>query len=166
MTRVRMTGRRARLLTAATALALLSPLASCSSASTAVEACMGKQAVSATTGELEGTYTGEAHAKGVKITLKASDTGTGGTVTVRNWPTGSWYKSELGATFDGSGTWDVLSGTGSDEYGHVQLSFTEPERFLQDDTLDSLSIAKDSQRIYLYEDDDPDVCPTFRLRRT
>ncbi|MCZ0207834.1 hypothetical protein [Streptomyces achromogenes] len=165
MTRVRMAGRRARLLTAATALALLSPLASCSSASTAVEACMGKQAVSATTGELEGTYTGEAHAKGVKITLKASDTGTGGTVTVRNWPTGSWYKSELGATFDGSGTWDVLSGTGSDEYGHVQLSFTEPERFLQDDTLDSLSIAKDSQRIYLYEDDDPDVCPTFRLRR-
>ncbi|MDN3260130.1 hypothetical protein QWJ26_09980 [Streptomyces sp. CSDS2] len=166
MTRVSPTGGGARLVTAAAVLALLSPLSGCSSASTAVEACMGKQAVSATTGELEGTYTGEAHAKGVEITLKASDTGTGGTVTVRNWPTGSWYRSELGPTFDGSGTWDVLSGAGSDDYGQVKLSFTEPERFLQDDTLDSLSIAKDSERLYLYEDDDPDVCPTFRLRRT
>ncbi|MEU7557040.1 hypothetical protein [Streptomyces eurythermus] len=166
MTRVPLTGGGARLVTAAAALVLLSPLAGCSSAATAVEACMGKQALSATSGELAGTYVGEAHAKGVTLTLEASDDSTGGKVTVRNWPTGSWYRSELGSTFDGSGTWDVLSGTGSDEYGHVQLSFTEPERFLQDDTLDSLSIAKDSQRMYLYEDDDPDVCPTFRLRRT
>ncbi|GHH02555.1 hypothetical protein [Streptomyces rubradiris] len=142
MTRVSLTGGGARLVTAAAALVLLSPLAGCSSAATAVEACMGKRAVSATSGELAGTYVGEAHAKGVTLTLEASDDGTGGKVTVRNWP------------------------TGSDEYGHVRLSFTEPERFLQEDTLDSLSIAKDSRRMYLYEDDDPEVCPTFRLRRT
>ncbi|MFF9022383.1 hypothetical protein [Streptomyces eurythermus] len=166
MSRVRMAGRRARPLTAATVLALLSPLASCSSASTAVEACMGKQAVSATTGELEGTYTGEAHAKGVEITLKASDTGTGGTVTVRDWPTGAWYKSELGETFDGSGTWDVEGGHRPGDHAQVHLSFTEPELFLRDYTVDMLSIAEDSQRMYLYEDYDPDVCPTFRLRRT
>ncbi|MEU1010231.1 hypothetical protein [Streptomyces sp. NPDC005890] len=166
MSRVLPAGKRPRLVTAAAVLGLLSPLAACSSASTAVEACMGKQATSATSGELEGTYVGEADAKGVTITLKASDKGTGGTVTVRHWPTGSWYKSELGDTFDGSGTWDVVGGTGSDAYGQVHLSFTEPKRFLQDDTLDSLSIAEDGERVYLYEDDDPDVCPKFRLRPT
>ncbi|MGV9761617.1 hypothetical protein ACWDUC_38250 [Streptomyces tricolor] len=153
-------------LTSVVVLGLLPPLAACSSASTAVEACMAKQAVSVTSGEVEGTYVGEDDAEGVKITLKASDTGTGGTVTVHNWPTGSWYKGELGDTFDGSGTWDVVGGNSSDEYGRVRLSFTEPERFLRDDTLDSLSVATDSERTYLYEDDDPDVCPAFRLRLT
>jgi hypothetical protein len=159
-----MPARRARLLTAAAVLALLSPLTSCSSASTAVEACMGKQAASATTGEVEGTYVGEADAKGVKITLKASGTDTGGTVTVRDWPTGDWYRSELGETFDGSGTWDVEGGYEAGDQARVHLSFTEPELFLRDYTVDMLSVATDSERTYLYEDDDPDVCPKFRLR--
>ncbi|MBP2053451.1 hypothetical protein J2Z21_006444 [Streptomyces griseochromogenes] len=148
-------------------LALLSPLVGCSSASTAVEACMAKQATSATSGELAGTYAGEGDAKGATITLKASDSKPGGgTVTVHHWPTGNWHKSELGDTFDGSGTWDVEGSTGSDEYAKVSLSFTEPELFLPDDTLDALSIAIDSKRTFLYEDDDPDVCPNFRLRLT
>ncbi|MBL1107290.1 hypothetical protein JK361_22235 [Streptomyces sp. 5-8] len=159
-------GGPARAWTAVAMLTLLTPLAGCSSASTAVEACMGRQAKSATSGELAGTYAGEAHAEGATITLKASDTGTGGTVTVHHWPTGDWYESELGATFDGSGTWDVVGGSRPGEYGQVRLSLTEPEPFLNGDTLDSLSIAKDSERTYLYEDDDPDVCPTFRLRLT
>ncbi|MEU1402147.1 hypothetical protein ABZ471_07225 [Streptomyces sp. NPDC005728] len=164
MSRVLMAGRRPRLVTAAGVLGLLSPLAGCSSASTAVEACMAKQAASATSGELAGTYVGEDHAKGATITLKASDTRTGGTVTVHNWPTGDWYKSELGDTFDGSGTWDVVGDTRPGEYVQVHLSITEPELFLRDHTVDSLSIATDSKRTFLYEDDDPDTCPIFRLR--
>lgn len=33
-----------------------------------------------------------------------------------------------------------------------------------DDTLDSLSIAEGDGHLYVYADDDPDVCPAFRLR--
>ncbi|MEU3828296.1 hypothetical protein [Streptomyces sp. SID161] len=166
MSRVLMTGGRPRLVTAAAVLGLLTPLAACSSASTAVEACMARQAESATSGEVAGTYRGEAQAKGATITLRASDSGTGGTVTVHDWPTGDWYRSELGDTFDGSGTWDVAGGYGAGDPGQVRLSFTAPELFLRGYTVDSLSIAADSERTYLYEDDDPDVCPAFRLRRT
>ncbi|MFJ4322332.1 hypothetical protein ACIP3A_04320 [Streptomyces tricolor] len=159
-------GRRPRLAAAAAALGLLAPLAACSSASTAVEACMAQQAVSATSGEVEGTYLGEGDAEGVKLTLKASDTRTGGTVTVHHWPTGDWYESELGETFDGSGTWDVEGGTRPGDHARVHLSFTAPELFLRGYTLDMLSVATDAERTYLYEDDDPDVCPAFRLRLT
>ncbi|MFG3152106.1 hypothetical protein ACGF7W_08655 [Streptomyces sp. NPDC048219] len=42
--------------------------------------------------------------------------------------------------------------------------YTAPERFLDGDTLDSLSIAGGDGRTYLYADGDPDVCPAFRLR--
>ncbi|MEU5536712.1 hypothetical protein [Streptomyces sp. NPDC020362] len=164
MSRVLVTGGRPRLVTTVAVLALLSPLAACSSASSAVEACMGKQAASATSGELAGTYRGEGDAEGATITLKASDSKPGGTVTVHHWPTGSWHKSELGDTFDGSGTWDVAGGTGSGDHAQVRLSFTKPELFLHGDTLDSLSIAMDGKRTFLYQDDDPDVCPKFRLR--
>jgi hypothetical protein len=152
---------------AATAvLALLSSLAGCSSAATAVEACMAKQAVSGTPGELAGTYVGQAHAKGATITLKASDSKPGGTVTVHDWPAGDWHEDTLGKTFDGSGTWTVAGGDRAGDYAQVRLSLTEPELFLRGDTLDSLSIATGSGRTFLYEDDDPDVCPAFRLRRT
>ncbi|MEU2717510.1 hypothetical protein [Streptomyces sp. NPDC007205] len=166
MSRVLPAGRLLRWMTAVAVPALLSPLAGCSSASTAVEACMAKQADSATPGELAGTYGGEGDAKGATITLRASGSKPGGTVTVHHWPTGDWYKRELGATFNGSGSWSVQSGTGSEAHARVQLSFTEPRTFLNGDTLDKLSIAMDSERTYLYEDDDPDVCPKFRLRMT
>lgn len=127
---------------------------------------MGKQAVSATSGELAGTYVGEGHAKGATITLKTSGGKPGGTVTVHDWPTGDWYRGELGDTFDGKGTWDVEGGTRSGEHAQVHLFITEPRLFLRGYTLDALSIATDSKRTHLYEDDDPDVCPAFRLRLT
>ncbi|MFJ9197026.1 hypothetical protein [Streptomyces flaveolus] len=157
---------RVRLPAAAAALALLTCLPGCSSAPTAVDACMGKQAVGATSGQLAGTYRGEGDAKDVTLTLKASTTKPGsGTVTVHHWPTGDWYRSELGENFDGSGTWSVVQGgTPATEFAHVSLSFTAPQRFLDGDTLDSLSIADGDGRTYLYAGDDPDVCPAFRLR--
>ncbi|QGV77312.1 hypothetical protein [Streptomyces ficellus] len=157
---------RARLTVTAVVLALLSCLPACSSASTAVEGCMGKQAVGATSGELAGTYRGEGDAEGVTLTLEASESEPGsGTVTVHDWPAGDWYRSELGAAFDGSGTWSVVQGgTSATEYAHLSLSFSAPERFLDGDTLDSLSIAEGDGRTYLYAEDDPDVCPAFRLR--
>lgn len=81
------------------------------------------------------------------------------------WPTGDWYRSELGESFDGSGTWSVVQGgTSATEFAHLSLSFTAPERFLDGDTLDALSIAEGDGRTYLYAEDDPDVCPAFRLR--
>ncbi|PZT68965.1 hypothetical protein DN402_16335 [Streptomyces sp. SW4] len=140
---------------------LLTCLPGCSSVSTAVEGCMGKQAVGATSGELAGTYRGEGDAEGVTLILEASESEPGsGTVTVNNWPTGDWYRSELGETFDGSGTWSVIQGgTSATEFARLSLSFTAPERFLDGDTLDSLSIAQGDRRTYLYADDDPDVCP-------
>ncbi|MFI8952253.1 hypothetical protein ACIGO6_37965 [Streptomyces sp. NPDC053750] len=158
---------RVRLPAAAAVLALLTCLPGCSSAPTAVEGCMGKQAVGATLGQLIGTYRGEGDAEGVTLTLKASKNKPGsGTVTVHDWPTGDWYQSELGETFDGSGIWSVVQGgTSATEFAHVSLSFTAPERFLNGDTLDSLSIAQGNGRTYLYADDDPDVCPAFRLWR-
>ncbi|MHC3391095.1 hypothetical protein ACLQ2E_16815 [Streptomyces lavendulocolor] len=157
---------RARPLAAAAVLALLTCLPGCSSASTAVEGCMGKQAVGATSGELAGTYRGEGDAEGVTLALKASESEPGsGTVTVRDWPTGDWYRSELGESFDGSGTWSMVQGgTSATEFAHLSLSFTTPKRFLDGDTLDSLSIAEGDGRIHLYAEDDPDVCPAFRLR--
>jgi hypothetical protein len=157
---------RVRLPAAAAVLALLTCLPACSSASTAVEGCMGKQAVGATSGALAGTYRGEGDAEGVTLTLKASESEPGsGTVTVHDWPTGDWHRSELGETFDGSGTWSVVQGgTSATKFAHLSLSFTAPERFLEGDTLDSLSIAEGDGRTFLYAEDDPDVCPAFRLR--
>jgi hypothetical protein len=146
--------------------ALLSCLPGCSPATTAVEACMGERAVGAASGQLAGTYRGEGDAQGVTLTLKASGSEPGGgTVTVHGWPTGDWHRSELGETFDGSGTWSVVrGGTPATGFAHLSLSFTAPQRFLGGDTLDTLSIAEGDGRTHLYADDDPDVCPAFRLR--
>ncbi|MFG3552719.1 hypothetical protein [Streptomyces sp. NPDC047725] len=153
-------------LPAAAVLALLTCLPGCSSAPTAVEGCMGERAVGAASGQLAGTYRGEGDAEGVTLTLKAPQSKPGsGTVTVHDWPTGDWYRSELGETFDGSGTWSVVQGgTSATEFAHLSLSFTAPQRFLKGDTLDSLSIAQGDGRTYLYADDDPDICPAFRLQ--
>ncbi|QHA05207.1 hypothetical protein GQF42_19615 [Streptomyces broussonetiae] len=166
MSRVLPAGRRLRWMTAVAVPALLSPLAGCSSSSTAVEACMAKQATSVGSVDLTGTYTGEGDAKAVTLTLRPPVGRSGGSVTVRNWPTGDWYRSELGDTFNGSGTWDVDYSGGSGKPPHVSLSLTSPRLFLNDDTLDKLSIAEGSGRTYLYENDDPDVCPKFRLKMT
>lgn len=127
---------------------------------------MGKQAVGATSGQLVGTYQGEGDAKGVTLTLTASQgKPASGTVTAHGWPTGDWYRDELGEAFDGSGTWAVVQGgTPATEFARLSLSFTAPRRFLDGDTLDSLSIAEGDGRTYLYADDDPDACPAFRLR--
>ncbi|WP_225632017.1 hypothetical protein [Streptomyces solaniscabiei] len=158
---------RVRLPAAAAVLALLTCLPGCSSAPTGVEACMGKQAVGATSGQLAGTYRGEDDAGGVTLTLKASQDEPGsGTVTVHDWPTGDWYRSELGETFDGTGTWAVVQGgTSATEFARLSLSFTAPQRFLKGDTLDALSIAEGDGHTHLYADDDPDACPAFRLER-
>ncbi|OSY52169.1 hypothetical protein BG846_02179 [Streptomyces fradiae ATCC 10745 = DSM 40063] len=59
---------RVALPAAAAMLALLTCLPSCTSASTAVEGCMGKQAVGMTSGQLAGTYRGDGDAKGVRLT--------------------------------------------------------------------------------------------------
>ncbi|MEU3821596.1 hypothetical protein AB0E74_18555 [Streptomyces sp. NPDC030392] len=158
---------RGRILTAAAAvLALLSCLPGCSPAPTALEGCMGERAVGATSAQLAGTYRGEGDAEGVTLTLKASESKPGsGTVTVRDWPTGDWHRGELGETFDGSGTWSVVQGgTAATEFARLSLSFTAPKRFLEGDTLDSLSIAEGDGRTHLYAEGDPDVCPAFRLR--
>jgi hypothetical protein len=159
------TGRRARAVTAVAALGLLLPLGACASASTAVEACMAKQATSVSSVDLTGTYTGEDEAKAVTMTLKPAGGRSGGTVTVHNWPTGDWYKSELGDTFNGSGTWQVDYSGGPGDPPQVGLSFTEPRLFLDGYTIDKLSIAMDSTRTYLYKNDDPDACPAFRLKK-
>ncbi|MET7359764.1 hypothetical protein ABZS76_15070 [Streptomyces sp. NPDC005562] len=161
---------RARLSAAAAAVGLLACLPGCSSASGAVEGCVGAQAVGATSGELAGTYRGEGDAEGVTLTLKAPEASEsepgGGKVTVRDWPTGDWYRSELGEAFDGSGTWSVVQGgTSATEFAHLSVSFTAPERFLGGDTLDSLLIAERDGRTSLYAEDDPDACPAFRLLR-
>ncbi|MFC9543595.1 hypothetical protein ACFTXK_02940 [Streptomyces sp. NPDC056956] len=157
---------RRRVPAAAAVLALLTCLPGCSSAADGVEGCLGRQAVGATSGQLAGTYGGEGDAEGAVLTLKASGSRpAGGTVTVRGWPTGDWYDGELGGTFDGSGTWAVVQGgTTATEFARLSLSFTAPRRFLDGDTLDSLSIAEGDGHLYVYADDDPDVCPAFRLR--
>ncbi|MCQ6556843.1 hypothetical protein NPS70_27185 [Streptomyces sp. C10-9-1] len=128
---------------------------------------MGEQSVGATSGELAGTYRGESDAEGVTLTLNASESEPGsGSVTVEGWPVGDWYRSELGDTFDGSGTWSVgQGGTSATAFARLSLSFTAPKRFLDGDTLNSLSIAEsDGHASLLYAQDAPDVCPAFRLR--
>ncbi|WP_225838131.1 hypothetical protein [Streptomyces sp. NK08204] len=164
MFRVLLKGMRPRWVTAVAVPALLYPLAGCSSAATAVEACMGKQATSVSSVDLTGTYAGEGRARGATITLTSTDGKPGGRVTVHHWPTGSYYRGELGGTFDGSGTWELQHGASAGGHPQVGLSLTEPRFFLPGDTLDTLSIAGDGKRTYLYQEDDPDTCPAFRVR--
>jgi len=83
---------------------------------------------------------------------------------VRDRPTGDWYRSELGDAFDGSGTRVGPPGAGTGGTPRVGLRLTEPKLFLDGDTLDTLSVASDAERTFLYEDDDPDICAKFRLQ--
>ncbi|WP_329118729.1 hypothetical protein [Streptomyces sp. NBC_01353] len=46
---------------------------------------------------------------------------------------------------------------------HPGLHFEKPEGILRGDTVDLLTIVADSERTVIYENDDPDTCPDFRL---
>ncbi|GAB7103950.1 hypothetical protein JCM4814A_22640 [Streptomyces phaeofaciens JCM 4814] len=141
---------------------LLLPLGGCSSGTP--ETCMPRDTSGISSADLPGTYVGAQDAEGATITLGPSDGSGKGKVTVRDWPTGDWYRSELGDTFDGSGTWGFDPGAGTGGTPRVGLRLTEPKLFLDGDTLDSLSVAADAERTFLYEDDDPDICAKFRLQ--
>ncbi|MFP3992348.1 hypothetical protein U9R90_33750 [Streptomyces sp. E11-3] len=121
---------------------------------------------SVSSAEIVGTYKGLRDAKGISLTLEADAErpgASGGRVTVENWPTGDWYRPELGETFDGSGTWELQPAREGSERSTVSLTFTKPREFGTNDTLDTLTAAADSDRIVLFENDDPDICPRFRL---
>ncbi|MFE7431214.1 hypothetical protein [Streptomyces sp. NPDC057545] len=113
--------------------------------------------------DLAGTFEGVRDAKGVRLTLTTAPGQAGGTLAVRNWPTGDYYRAELGETFDGSGTWEIDRPTTSDASPLLRLHFDKPRDMLRGDTVDLLAIAVDSDRAVIYKNDDPDTCPSFRL---
>ncbi|MEU1076089.1 MULTISPECIES: hypothetical protein [unclassified Streptomyces] len=148
-----------RALGAVAALVLLAaPLTACGS--DALERCVPVAADSATPGELIGSYEGAHEADGVRLTLSPD-----GAMRAEKWPTGDYHRATLGATFNGSGTWEVERATGTEDRALLRLHFTKPTMFLKGDTLDKLTIGIDASRAVLYEDFDPDVCPDFRLQR-
>jgi hypothetical protein len=114
-------------------------------------------------GGLVGTYRGVHDADGVSLTLSLTPGRNGGTLTVDNWPTGTYYRAELGKSFKGSGTWEVDAPSGPQGRPLVHLSFTQPHDWMSGDTVDRLAVASDSTRTVLYEDSDPNTCPDFRL---
>ncbi|NEB37477.1 hypothetical protein [Streptomyces sp. SID14515] len=152
-----------RALVAALLLPLLLPLGACSADS--ARTCL-PDGGAVSSADLVGAYTGLRDAEGVSVGLEADAErpgASGGRVTVENWPTGDWYRSELGETFDGAGTWEFRPGGEAGEKATVSFVFTEPRKFGANDTLDTLTVAADSDRIVLHENDDPDICPRFRL---
>ncbi|APS20627.1 hypothetical protein TK78_18035 [Streptomyces sp. Tue 6075] len=148
---------------AAVVLPLLLPLGACSFDS--ARTCLpGGGSVSSA--EIVGVYKGLRDAENVSVSLETDDErpgASGGRVSVKNWPTGDWYRPELGEAFDGAGTWEFRSAGNAGEKSAVSITFTEPGRFGVNDTLDTLMVAADADRIVLYENDDPDICPRFRL---
>ncbi|MFD3695655.1 hypothetical protein ACFWUZ_05775 [Streptomyces sp. NPDC058646] len=145
------------------ALAVLAgSLTACGSG--AFERCV-PQASTASAAELAGSYEGSLDAEGVRLTLTAAPgQNRGGTLTVENWPTGGFHTSEPGRAFTGSGTWEIDTGRATKGRSLLRLHFEEPELLLPGDVLDTLSIGIDSERTFLYDDFDPDVCPDFRLK--
>ncbi|MEU5435500.1 hypothetical protein AB0G73_19270 [Streptomyces sp. NPDC020719] len=141
------------------ALAVLAaPLTACGS--DALQRCVPVAAKSATPGELIGSYKGSYKAEAVRLTLSS-----GGAMKAEKWPTGDYHRSELGDTFNGSGTWEIAPATSSTDRALLRLHFTKPTLFLKGDTLDKLTIGTDATRTTVYDDADPDVCPDFRLQR-
>ncbi|MDX3343564.1 MULTISPECIES: hypothetical protein [Streptomyces] len=148
---------------AAVLLSLLLPLGACSAGS--ARTCL-PDGGAVSSAAVVGAYTGLRDAKGVSFRLEADTErpgASGGRVTVGNWPTGDWYRPELGETFDGAGTWEFRPGGEAGEKATVSFVFTEPRKFGANDTLDTLTVAADSGRVVLYENDDPDICPRFWL---
>lgn len=151
----------------AAALAALAVLAGSLTAcgSGAFERCVPEESTTASAAQLVGTYEGSLKAAGVRLTLTATpNQNSGGTLTVENWPTGSFYRSKPGEAFTGSGTWEVESGRPPKSRSLLRLHFEQPELLLPGDTLDKLSIGVDAERTFVYDNADPDVCPDFRLR--
>ncbi|MFD6182681.1 hypothetical protein [Streptomyces goshikiensis] len=143
--------------------ALAGSLTACGS--DALERCVPEESTAAGAAQLVGTYEGLLKAKDIRLTLTATPgQNTGGTLTVDNWPTGSFHRSGLGETFTGSGTWEVESGRPPNSRSLLRLRFEQPELFLPGDTLDKLAIGIDAKRIFVYDNSDPDVCPDFRLK--
>ncbi|MFE3608138.1 hypothetical protein [Streptomyces goshikiensis] len=149
------------------ALAALAALAGSLTAcgSDALERCVPEESTTAGAAQLVGTYEGFLKAKDIHLTLTATPgQNTGGTLTVENWPTGSFHRSGLGETFSGSGTWELESGRPPTSRSLLRFHFEQPELFLPGDTLDKLSIGIDAKRTFVYDNPDPDVCPDFRLK--
>ncbi|MGW8985344.1 hypothetical protein ACWGQ9_22130 [Streptomyces parvus] len=158
-----LSARRSRAVMAAVVLPLLLPLGACSFDS--ARKCLPDSG-SVSSAEIVGVYKGLRDAENVSVSLETDDErpgASGGRVSVKNWPTGDWYRPELGETFDGTGTWEFRSAGKAGERAAVSFAFTEPRRFGVNDTLDTLMVAADADRIVLYENDDPDICPRFRL---
>lgn len=133
--------------------------------SNAFERCVPEESTTASAAQLVGTYEGSLKAKGVRLALAATPgQNSGGSLTVENWPTGTPYRSEPGEAFTGSGTWEVESGRPPRSRSLLRLHFEQPEPLLPGDTLDKLSVGIDAERIFVYDNTDPDVCPDFRLK--
>ncbi|MFD8979740.1 hypothetical protein [Streptomyces sp. NPDC059564] len=153
---------RIRRATAALAV-LIGSLTACGSDSS--ERCVPEASTTASAAQLVGSYAGSLKAEGTRLTLTATPgANQGGALTAENWPTGSFYRSKLGETFNGSGTWEVEPARSPDGRSLLRLHFDAPELLLPGDTLDKLSIGIDAERTFVYDDRDPDVCPDFRLR--
>ncbi|MDI3417939.1 hypothetical protein [Streptomyces luteolus] len=152
-----------RIPTAAAVCAMLSaPLAACSPADLAAS-CVPPKSKAVIASELVGTFKGAKDADDAGIVLKEKHGQGGGTLSVRNWPTGDYYRDSLGATFDGTGTWEIQPASKTVKNPLLHLHFEEPKEFASGGTVDMLSVASDSKRTVIYEDTDPDVCPKFRL---
>ncbi|MBT2408483.1 MULTISPECIES: hypothetical protein [unclassified Streptomyces] len=152
-----------RIRRAAAALAVLcGSLTACGSDT--FERCVPEASTTASAAQLVGTYEGSHEAEGVRLTLTATPgENRGGTLTTENWPTGSFHKSKPGKAFTGSGTWEVEDARASTHRSLLRLQFEDPAEVTSGDTLDKLSIGIDADRIFVYDDFDPDVCPAFRL---
>ncbi|OEJ22274.1 hypothetical protein BGK67_32380 [Streptomyces subrutilus] len=126
---------------------------------------MPEPSTTASAAQLVGTYVGSREADGVRLTLTATPGGNrGGTLTAENWPTGNFHTSQPGKAFTGSGTWEVEDPRPPTRRSLLRLQFEDPAEVTSGDTLDKLSIGIDAQRIFVYDDVDPDVCPAFRLQ--
>jgi hypothetical protein len=157
-----MTHRSPRVVAVVTALVVLAGTLSACGAD-AFERCVPEESAEAGGADLAGTYEGKRDAEGVRLTLTTVPRQSGGTLSVENWPTGDYYREELGETFDGSGTWEIDPPSGPEKSPLLRLHFDKPKALLRGDTVDLLTIAVDSKRTVVYKNDDPDTCPSFRL---
>ncbi|MET9700795.1 hypothetical protein ABZY31_28320 [Streptomyces sp. NPDC006529] len=157
---------RIRITAAGAALAALSwPLTACGLADGALERCVPAPATTASTADLAGSYEGSRDAKGTRLTLTTRPGGSGGTLTVENWPTGDSFRKELGTSFNTTGTWEIDRPSDGSPHALLRLDFDPPKPGLPaPDTIDMLSIGIDAKRTFIYADDDPDTCPHFRLQ--
>ncbi|MFF8553988.1 hypothetical protein ACF058_14255 [Streptomyces sp. NPDC015501] len=160
MNRVRRTARRR--LFAATALAACSlPL---TTGCTEAARCGPPALDEVSQMDLYGTYAGP---HGSRLTL----TNTGGTTvtfTARDWPAGNGVGilAEGAPSFDGTGTWSVVSAPG--EPGRVRLSFENRETGRPGPPLQQLEVGKGeggAPPMLFARLGDPDVCRVYELER-